>query len=103
MFRFLKTVLLLTIMCVVPAIGCDAILPTHQMVHLQVIRLDSGSPVPGAVVTAAPQLERDASISREEHLSGFVNENLNTATTDSSGEARLRINTTIIRGGIFDW
>src|SRR5687768_6632870 len=82
--------------------GCDAILPTHQMVDLEVKRLESGQPVAGAVVTAAPEPERDAKISREAHLNGFVSDNMNTAATDASGEARLRINTTIIRGGIFD-
>jgi hypothetical protein len=103
MFRhYLSMRWCVTIGCLALTAGCDAVRPTHQVVRLQVNRLESGQPVAGAVVTAAPERERDAKMSREEYLGRFVSQNLNTATTGASGEAQLRINTTIIRGGIFD-
>lgn len=103
MFRSdLKMRWCIAIGCLVLTVGCDAVRSTQQRVNLEVKRLESGQPVAGALITAAPERERDAKMSREAYLSRFISQDLNTAATDASGEARLRINTTIIRGGIFD-
>lgn len=84
--------------------GCgDAYFATAQRVELSVRERGSLRPVENATVTVAPvDVHQYPNQTLDDALDALASVQVNTARTDAQGKAIVWVNTSIIKGGLFD-
>jgi hypothetical protein len=90
---------LAALLCGVSALGCDAIYTTYQPVQFQVMDIERDAPAVGAIVRVADVAGKHPD-ETPEHYVDRMSRGLNRATTDAHGTAGLRVNTTMLKGGL---